>query len=126
MELVQLVTGWLDRTLSFITIGKVTLFSKGYRIEDEQGVTVNQQETPSKRGYRFEHEELKRLMYRLRHFETVEFTDAYGTPISPETIEQRYGADGGIDCIIRIVAPTERGARNVQGRIRNIIIRGNY
>lgn len=88
--------------------------------------TVVDKLTPSKMGYHFEHDELKRLMYRLHRFETVEFTDAYGTPLSPETIDKRYGKDGGIDCVIRIVAPTERGASNVAGRIRNIIISGDY
>lgn len=82
--------------------------------------------TPSKMGYKFEHEELKRLMKRLKRFETVEFTDAYGSPLTPEIIENRFGSDGGIDCILHIVAPTEKGASNVATRIRNIIVKGDY
>ncbi|WP_445626211.1 hypothetical protein [Nostoc sp. DSM 114167] len=82
--------------------------------------------TPSKEGYKFEHDELKRLMKRLRNFETVEFRDLSGSLLSPETIDQRFGQDGGIDCVIRIVTPTEAGARNVAGRIRNILIKGDY
>jgi len=35
-------------------------------------------------------------------------------------------ADGGIDVIVRIVAPTERGARNIAGRFRNMIVSQNY
>ncbi|MBE8987142.1 hypothetical protein [Nostoc sp. LEGE 12450] len=82
--------------------------------------------TPAKEGFKFEHEELKRLMNRLRNFETVEFRDLSGSLLSPETIHLRFGRDGGIDCVIRIVAPTEAGARNVAGRIRNILINGDY
>jgi hypothetical protein len=82
--------------------------------------------TPSQRGYKFEHDELKRLMERLKRFETVEFTDTKGTPLTPDTIDRRFGPDGGIDCVIRIIAPTERGANNVATRIRNILINGDY
>ncbi|MEH1943130.1 MAG: hypothetical protein V7L01_23315 [Nostoc sp.] len=82
--------------------------------------------TPSEEGYKFEHEELKRLIKRLRNFETVEFRDLSGSLLSTDTIDQRFGRDGGIDCVIRIDAPTEAGARNVAGRIRNILINGDY
>lgn len=77
-------------------------------------------------GYHFEHDELERLMNRLKGFETVEFTDVYGTPLTPESIKKRFGKDGGIDCVIHIIAQTERGANNVATRIRNIIIKGDY
>lgn len=122
--MIELVTGWLSRASQFISVGKVIFNQSRFRIEDKEGVL--EEESRSKQGYRFEHEELKRLMHRLRNYETVSFTDAFGAPIKPETIDQRWGADGGIDCIIHIVARTERGACNVQGRIRNIIIKGDY
>lgn len=77
-------------------------------------------------GYYFEHEELKRLMRRLKRFETVEFTDVEGTPLTPDIIEKRFSPDGGIDCIIHIIAPTERGANIVATRIRNILVNGDY
>ena len=109
--MIGLVVGWVK---DFINFDKVINFRKKDEI------------TPSQMGYHFEHEELKRLMYRLRRFETVEFTDAYGSPLSSEAIEKRFGKDGGIDCIIHIIAPTERGASNVAGRIRNILIDGDY
>lgn len=107
--MIQLVVGWMQRTF----------FKKVEHITPSEL-------TPSQKGYHFEHEELKRLMYRLRRFETVDFRDASGMPLSPETIDRRFGRDGGIDCVIRIVAPTEAGARNVAGRIRNILINGDY
>ena len=74
----------------------------------------------------FEHQELVNLMFRSKRFETVDFTDANERILTPEIVSKRYGPDGGIDCVIRIVAPTETGAKNVAGRIRNIIIRGDY
>ena len=77
-------------------------------------------------GYVFEHNELKLMMKRLKGFETVEFTDVYGIKLTPESIDNRFGADGGIDCVINIIAPTEKGAKNVLSRIRNIIINGDY
>ncbi|MCG9892458.1 MAG: hypothetical protein MH252_15480 [Thermosynechococcaceae cyanobacterium MS004] len=109
--MIQLVVGWVKH---FFGLSNVEEF------------TSVEQVTPSQMGYRFEHEELKRLMERLKGFETVEFTDAYGEPLISESIDQRFGQDGGIDCIIRIVAPTERGAKNVATRIRNILVKGDY
>ena len=109
--MIQLVVGWVKNFLNFSKVKEFTLVE-----------TV----TPSRMGYHFEHEELKRLMTRLKRFETVEFTDAYGTPLTSESIDKRFGKDGGIDCIIHIVARTERGANNVVTRIRNILIKGDY
>lgn len=82
--------------------------------------------TPSQMGYRFEHNELKRLMVRLKRFETVEFTDVQGVIMTPESIDKRFGRDGGIDCVIHIITRTERGAANVATRIRNIMLTGDY
>jgi hypothetical protein len=110
MEAIQLVIGWFNKIRGFTAVDKVT----------------PSELTPRNRGYRFEHEELKRLMTRLDTFKTVKITDAYGTPLTPETIDKRFGRDGGIDCVIHVIAPTEQGASNVAGRIRNIIINGDY
>lgn len=107
--MIQLVVGWFQQRF-FRPVDKITPV----------------QMTPSQKGFQFEHEELKRLMYRLRNFETVEFMDLSEAPLTPETIDRRFGRDGGIDCVIRIVAPTEAGARNVAGRIRNILLNGDY
>jgi predicted nucleotidyltransferase len=65
-------------------------------------------------------------MIRLDGFESVRFTDAYGGEMNPESIEERFGRDGGIDCVIHIITQTERGAKNVATRIRNIIVSGDY
>lgn len=108
---IQLVVGWIKE------------FFNPQKVEDFKPV---QTVTPSRMGYYFEHNELQRLMMRLERFDTVEFTDVYGTCLTPESINARFGKDGGIDCVIHIVAPTERGARNVAARIRNIIVRGDY
>lgn len=110
--MVQLVVGWVQDFFNN--------FSNVREFEPVETIT------PSQRGYYFEHDELKRLMERLQNFTTVEFTDAYGTPLTPESIDQRFGRDGGIDCVINIVAPTEQGAKNVATRIRNILINGDY
>lgn len=109
--MIKLVVGWVK---DFFNFSKVAHF--------KPVTTV----TPSRMGYYFEHDELKRLMKRLKNFETVEFTDASGTPLTAESIDKRFGKDGGIDCIIHIIAPTERGANNVAGRIRNILVSGDY
>ncbi|MEY3868566.1 MAG: hypothetical protein RLZZ338_2457 [Cyanobacteriota bacterium] len=109
--MIQLVVGWVK---DFLNFSKVKEFKQVEKV------------TPSRLGYAFEHDELKRLMNRLKNFETVQFTDASGTPLTPESISQRFGKDGGIDCIIHVIAPTERGANNVAGRIRNILKSGDY
>ncbi len=67
MGAIQLVTGWIQRVF-------------GSKIAD---FTPVDKVTPSQMGYYFEHEELKRLMYRLRGFAVVEFTDLKNNPITP-------------------------------------------
>jgi hypothetical protein len=109
---IQFVVGWVKETFFH--------FSTVEEFEPVETVTA------SRRGYNFEHDELKSLMARLERFETVEFTDGYGASLTPESIDKRFGKDGGIDCVIHIVAPTEKGAKNVAARIRNIIIKGDY
>lgn len=90
MELLELVTGWLDVTANrFIKLGRVIFYEGWFRVEDKNQVVEEEGESRSVQGYRFEHEEIKALMYRLRNFETVEFTSARGTPLTPEMIEQR-------------------------------------
>jgi len=107
--MLKLIVGWLE----------ASVFQSIANIEPEKL-------SPSQRGYRFEHDELKRLMTRLKNFETVEFEDVTGTKLTPESLSQRFGKDGGIDCVIRIIAPTDRGASNVATRIRNILLKGDY
>lgn len=114
--MIQLVIGWVENILNFSTPG---------RFKPVEEIAASQL-TPSQRGYHFEHKELKRLMQRLKGFGTVEFTDVGGTSLTPESIDARFGKDGGIDCVIRIIAPTEAGAKNVATRIRNIIVNGDY
>lgn len=109
--MIELVVGWIQ---DFFNFSNVREFKPVEKV------------TPSKMGYYFEHDELKRLMKRLKRFKTVEFTDANGTPLTLESIDKPFGKDGGIDCVINIVAPTEGGANNVATRIRNIIINGDY
>lgn len=115
MVMIDLVIGWMKDLFN----PKIKEFTPVEKITAEKIA-------PSKKGYHFEHDELKRLMVRLKGFETVEFTDAYGAPLTAETIEKRFGKDGGIDCVINIIAPTEQGAKNVATRIRNILIKGDY
>ena len=109
--MIEFVVGWVR---DFLNFSKVEEFKPVETV------------TPSLMGYRFEHNELKRLMARLKGFETVEFTDVYGTRLTAESIDKRFGPDGGIDCVVHIVASTERGAKNVATRIRNIIVKGDY
>lgn len=109
--MIQLVVGWVR---DFFDFSKVEEFKPVETV------------TPSLMGYYFEHAELKGLMTRLKGFETVNFTDVYGTTLTAESIDKRFGKDGGIDCVIHIVAPTERGAKNVATRIRNILVNGDY
>ncbi|MBM0740372.1 hypothetical protein JOY44_01860 [Phormidium sp. CLA17] len=118
--MLTLITGWLRE------LGSVVGFSSSTNYKSSNQFVEVDRISPSKFGYKTEHDEIKRLMTRLSGFETVEFTDTNGNPMNITTVDQRYGRDGGIDCVIRIVAPTERGASNVAGRIRNIIIKGNY
>lgn len=109
--MIQFVVGWVK---DFFDRSKIRVFNPVETV------------TASQIGYHFEHHELRRLMVRLKRFETVEFTDVYGAALTLEGIAERFGKDGGIDCVIHIVAPTDRGAKNVAARIRNIIIRGDY
>jgi hypothetical protein len=120
--MIQLLVGWVK---DFFT---PSVEQKFHLVETVTPAQIIQLETvtPSRRGYNFEHDELKRLMTRLEGFETVRFTDASGNEMTPESIATRFGKDGGIDCAIHIITQTERGARNVATRIRNIIVAGDY
>ena len=76
--------------------------------------------SPSEMGFKFQADELSWLMDNLKGFETVEFLDPRGGGVLDPN---HKGADGGIDCIIRITATTERAAHQVAGKIRQRIIR---
>ena len=123
--MIQLVVGWvrdLFNSSSVEPVEKSTPNKNVYYADFQSVETV----TPSQMGYRFEHNELKRLMGRLKRFETVDFTDVEGVIMTPESIDRRFGKDGGIDCVIHIITPTERGAAIVATRIRNILVTGDY
>jgi hypothetical protein len=81
--------------------------------------------TPRERGIRFHQHEFGRLFEALEGWPTVEFITTQGLPIDSVDDLPR-SADGGIDVIVRIVTPTERGARIVAGRIRKMIVNQQY
>jgi hypothetical protein len=124
-SLIQLVVGWVRDLFnsSSVELVETSTPNKNVYYADFQPVETV---TPSQMGYRFEHNELKRLMERLKRFETVDFTDVEGVIMTSESIDKRFGRDGGIDCVIHIVTRTERGAANVATRIRNIMVTGDY
>ncbi len=84
-------------------------------------------EAPSARevGLRFHREEFSRLFEAIDGWPTVEFITSHGLPVTSVEDLPR-SADGGIDVVVRIVTPTERGARVVAGRIRNKIVNQQY
>lgn len=76
-------------------------------------------------GIRFHRDEFTRLFEAAEGWPTVEFITSRGLPI--ESVDDLpRGADGGIDVIVRIVAPTERGARNIASRLRNMLVQQAY
>jgi hypothetical protein len=81
--------------------------------------------TPREVGLRFHRDEFSRLFEAVDGWPTVEFLTARGLPIDGFDDLPR-SADGGIDLVVRITAPTERGARNIAGRIRNMIVNQRY
>ena len=81
--------------------------------------------TPRERGIRFHQEEFARLFDAVERWPSVEFLTAGGIPVEAVDDLPR-SADGGIDVIVRIVAPTERGARNIAGRLRNMLVSQSY
>ena len=81
--------------------------------------------TPRERGIRFHRDEFSRLFEAVEGWPTVEFITAQGLPIASVDDLPR-SADGGIDVVVRIVTPTEHGARIVAGRIRSMIVNQQY
>ncbi|MFA5901951.1 MAG: hypothetical protein WC829_22880, partial [Hyphomicrobium sp.] len=81
--------------------------------------------TPRDRGIRFHRDEFSRLFEAVDGWPTVEFITSHGLPVDSVDDLPR-GADGGIDVVVRIITPTERGARIVAGRIRNMIVNQTY
>jgi len=84
-------------------------------------------EAPSPRelGIRFHREEFSRLFDAVEGWPTVEFITSHGLPVDSVDDLPR-SADGGIDVVVRIVTPTERGALIVAGRIRSMIVNQRY
>jgi hypothetical protein len=82
-------------------------------------------ETRSQMGVRFQREEFQKLLDTIGHWKSIEFFTMGGDPV--ESVDDLpKGKDGGIDAIIRITTATEHGAKNVAGRIRNILVRQAY
>jgi hypothetical protein len=81
--------------------------------------------TPRELGIRFHRQEFSRLFEAVEGWPTVEFITSHGLPIASVDDLPR-SADGGIDVVVRIVTPTEHGARIVAGRIRNMIVNQQY
>ncbi len=80
---------------------------------------------PRERGIRFHHDEFERLFQRVERWSSVEFLTAAGLPV--ECVDDLpRSADGGVDVIVRITTPTERGAKLVAGRIRNMLVKQQY
>ncbi len=81
--------------------------------------------SPRELGIRFHRDEFSRLFDAVETWPTVEFTTARGLPV--ECVDDLpRGADGGIDVIVRIVAPTEHGARVIAGRLRKMLVHQAY
>ena len=81
--------------------------------------------SPRERGIRFHRDEFSRLFEAVDGWPTVEFITSRGLPV--ESLEDLpRSADGGIDIVVRIITPTEHGARIVAGRIRNMIVNQRY
>ena len=87
--------------------------------------TVAEAPSPREVGLRFHREEFSRLFDAIDGWPTVEFITSHGLPVTSVEDLPR-SADGGIDVVVRIVTPTERGARIVAGRIRSMIVNQQY
>jgi len=83
------------------------------------------QPSPRERGIRFHQDEFSRLFEAVEGWPTVEFITLQGLPVDSVDDLPR-SADGGIDVVVRIVTPTEHGARIVAGRIRKMIVNQQY
>lgn len=81
--------------------------------------------TPRELGIRFHQSEFARLFEAVEGWPTVEFITARGLPIDGVD-DLPKGADGGIDVIVRILTPTEHGARIVAGRLRKMLVEQAY
>ena len=124
--MLQVVIGWIQHRLRFLPVDTITIdgadsldIGPAKPAQELAGVDASQI------GIRFQLDEFRRLFSRVGHWETVEFFTARGRPIEgPEDFDK--GADGGLDGIIRITAPTERGARIIAGRVSKIIVKQDY
>ncbi len=87
--------------------------------------TIAEAPSPREVGLRFHREEFSRLFEAIDGWPTVEFITSHGLPVT-SVEELPRSADGGIDVVVRIITPTERGARIVAGRIRSMIVNQQY
>jgi hypothetical protein len=121
--MLNLVVGWLQGDFSLPNL-RDFMRIETFKI---QTPAVAKKKSPREQGIQFELEEVIRLMDRLAGYESVVFLNPRtGTEITKDNIERFLSKDGGLDYKILIVTPTERGAKNVAGRIRNILKNGDY
>lgn len=97
-------------------------FIKKFFFQSRDGFFVKEL-TASDIGYKVEADQAERLLERFKGFSTVKITDLYGRPV---TMPLRKGADGGIDLIFTISAPTEAGMKVVYGKVKRIILDNDY
>jgi hypothetical protein len=110
MLVIQIVVSWAR-----------SLFEREVEVVDEICV----QATQSQLGFRFQRVQFEQLFIGTKDWPSMEFLDAWGDPItSLEDVTE--GPDGGIDAIIRITTRTEKGAKIVATRIRNMVITRKY
>jgi hypothetical protein len=119
--MLQIVVGWMRRQFGFVPVETVAI--QGEDALHSDSIAVSQD--ASQNGIRFQIDQFQGLFERIGYWETVEFFTARGRSIEgPEDFDR--GADGGLDGIIRITAPTDRGAQIVAGKIRMIILKHDY
>jgi len=81
--------------------------------------------TASEMGYAFQQTELCKLTQRLNGWKSVKVMNLRGDIIY-SVCDMPRGKDGGIDAIIVVTTPTERGSRQIIGRIIQIMKKQNY
>ena len=117
--MLSFIVDWIGRSRSAVETIEVEAHDTFNEIAESAGLTR------SEMGIRFQREEFGRLLRSIGHWESIQIMTAYGS-IVESTEDLPVGADGGIDAVIRITTASERGARNVASRIRNMITQQSY
>jgi hypothetical protein len=117
--MLRFIVDWLDRRWREPETVDIEVFDVVHSPTPDAGLTRSQQ------GIRFQREEFQRLLKAVGHWESIEFLTAYGSPIA-SIDDVPAGPDGGIDCVVRITASTERGASVIAGKLRAKIVRQSY